>query len=126
LFASAAAVDRVIDAREAHTLGMPTPGENPGIGDLILYPKSGHSFSSAATGAAGVGPAVNYAGSHGYFNGDPELDGIFVASGAGIRKAVRLDRIRNLDVAPTIARLLGLDLGPVDGRVLEEILEPAR
>ncbi len=122
LFEGAEAVDRVIDAREAHTLGMPTPEENPGIGDLILYPKSGHSFSSAATGTAGVGPAVNYAGSHGYFNGDPELDGIFVASGAGIRQGVRLERIRNLDVAPTIARLLGLDLPNVDGRVLEEIL----
>jgi hypothetical protein len=34
--------------------------------------------------------------------------------------------VRNIDVAPTIARLLGLDLGPVDGRALEEILVPTR
>lgn len=122
LLAASEGIDRVVDAREAHTLGMPTPDENPGMGDLILYPKSGHAFSSAVTGTALTGPAVNYAGSHGYFNGDRELDGIFVASGAGIKPGVRLPRVRNLDVAPTIARLLDLDLRDVDGRVLEEIL----
>ena len=124
LFEGAPAIDRVIDAREAHALGMPTPDENAGMGDLILYPKAGHAFSGAAAGDAATGPALNYGGSHGYFNGDRELDGIFVAHGAGIRPGVRLERMRNLDIAPTIARLLGLQLGPVDGRVLEEILLP--
>ncbi|MES2693614.1 MAG: ectonucleotide pyrophosphatase/phosphodiesterase [Verrucomicrobiota bacterium] len=122
LLTKAEAVERVIDAREAHTLGMPTPEENAGMGDLILYAKAGYAFSSAVTGTAGTGPALNYSGSHGYFNGDPELDGIFVASGAGIKKGVTLPRVRNLDVAPTIARLLDLDLGPVDGKAMEAIL----
>ena len=73
-----------------------------------------------------AGPSINYGGSHGYFNGDPELDGIFIASGAGIKKGVHLDRVRNLDVAPTIARLLDLSIPKPDGRVLEEILAPAK
>ena len=73
-----------------------------------------------------AGPALNYAGSHGYFNGDRELDGIFIASGAGIKRGARLERVRNLDVAPTIARLLDLTLPKPDGRVLDEILGPAR
>lgn len=124
LFATAEGVERVIDAAEAHTLGMPTPAENQGMGELILYPKSGYSFSAAAAGDAPAGPAVNYGGSHGYFNGDRELDGIFIASGAGIKRGARLDRVRNLDVAPTIARLLDLSLPKPDGRVLEEILIP--
>jgi predicted AlkP superfamily pyrophosphatase or phosphodiesterase len=122
LFAGAEGVERVIDANEAHTLGLPTPAENQGMGELILYPKNGYSFMTAAAGDVIAGPAINYGGSHGYFNGDPELDGIFVASGAGIKKGVRLGRVRNLDVAPTIARLLDLSLPPPDGRVLEEIL----
>lgn len=126
IFGAMDAIDRVIDAREAHSLGMPTAEENPGMGDLILYPKPGHAFSAAPTGTALVGPAVNYGGSHGYFNGDPELDGIFVASGAGIKQGQRLERIRNIDVAPTIARLLGLELSNADGRVLEEILVSPR
>jgi len=126
LFAGATGVERVIDAAEAHTLGLPTPAENQGMGELILYPKAGYSFSAAVTGEATSGPSVNYGGSHGYANTDRELDGLFVASGAGIRPGTRVERVRNIDVAPTIARLLGLDLGPVDGRALEEIVEPAR
>ena len=47
----------------------------------------------------------------------------FVASGAGIRVGIRVDRVRNLDVAPTIAKLLGLDLPTATGDVIEEILE---
>ena len=126
MFAGAEGVERVIDAREAHSLGMPTPAENQGMGELILYPKAGYSFMTNPAGDVVAGPSINYGGSHGYFNGDRELDGIFVASGAGIKKGARLDRVRNLDVAPTIARLLGLELPPPDGRVLEEILIPSR
>ncbi len=124
LLAGLPGIDRVIDAREAHALGMPTPDENPGMGDLILYPKNGHSFRGEVAGAETKGPAVNYSGSHGYFNGDRELDGIFIAHGAGIRRGVEVERVRNLDVAPTIARLLALPLPGADGRVLVEILAP--
>jgi predicted AlkP superfamily pyrophosphatase or phosphodiesterase len=67
---------------------------------------------------------VNYGGTHGFLNSDPELDGIFIASGRGIKKGMVLDRMANLDVAPTIARLMGLKLPQADGRVLEEILAP--
>jgi predicted AlkP superfamily pyrophosphatase or phosphodiesterase len=126
LFAAAEGVERVIDAREAHTMGLPMPAENQGMGELILYPKNGYSFMATAAGDVVSGPAINYGGSHGYFNGDDELDGIFVASGAGIKPGVKLDRVRNLDVAPTIARLLDISLPPPDGRVLEEILESSK
>lgn len=122
LFTGAEGIDRVIDARDAHTLGLPTPDENQGMGDLILYPKNGHAFMNAVTGSDVIAPSPNYAGTHGYFNGDHELDGIFIASGAGIRKGVRLGRIRNVDVAPTIARLLDVPLPNVDGHPLNEIL----
>ncbi len=126
LFAGAEGVDRVIDASEAHALGLPTPEENQGMGELILYPKPGYSFNAGVAGEAASGPSINYGGSHGYPASDRDLDGLFLASGAGIRAGGRIERVRNLDVAPTIARLLGLDLGPVDGRVLEEILAPER
>ncbi len=55
-------------------------------------------------------------------NTDPELDGIFIASGRGIKKGIVLDRMANLDVAPTIAKLMSLKLPHADGRVLDEIL----
>ncbi|MDP3071713.1 MAG: alkaline phosphatase family protein [Opitutaceae bacterium] len=123
LFAATEGVAQVIDAATgAPALGMPTPAENQGMGDLILYPKAGYAFSAAAAGDAIIGPAVNYGGTHGYNSADPELDGIFLASGAGIKKGVKLDRVRNLDVAPTIARLLGVALPTADGKAIEEIL----
>ena len=122
MFAKTEGVDRVIDGKDGHTLGMPTPEENQGMGDLVLYPKPGYAFKNDAAGEAVVTPSVNYAGTHGYLNTDPELDGIFIASGRGIKKGIVLDRMANLDVAPTIAKLMSLKLPNADGRVLEEIL----
>jgi hypothetical protein len=46
----------------------------------------------------------------------------FIAAGAGVRAGVSLERVRLIDVAPTAARLLGIQAPPVEGRVLEEIL----
>lgn len=123
LFSATEGVAQVIDAATgAQALGMPTPAENQGMGDLILYPKTGYAFNAAPVGDAATGPATNYGGTHGYSSADPELDGIFVASGAGIKAGVKLDRMRNVDVAPTIARLLGVPLPDVEGTVLESIL----
>ena len=115
-------MDRVIDGNDAPSLGMPTPAENQGMGDLVLYPKPGYAFKNDAAGDAITAPSVNYAGTHGYFNGDPELDGIFIANGRAIKKGIVLDRMANLDVAPTIAKILGLNLPNPDGRVLDEVL----
>jgi hypothetical protein len=39
---------------------------------------------------------------------------------------VQLKEIQNVDVAPTIARLLGFTLPNADGRVLKEILADAK
>ena len=122
MFAQTEGVERVIDGKDGHTLGMPTPEGNRGMGDLVLYAKDGHAFNNAAAGDAVTAPTTNYGGTHGFFNGDPELDGIFIASGRGVKKGVVLERMANLDVAPTMAELMGLKLPQQDGRVLQEIL----
>jgi len=127
LFLTVEGVDRVMDGSEGPTLGMPTPEENQGMGDLILYPKAGYAFKNDAGGDAVITPSVNYGGTHGYLASDPELDGIFIASGRGIRKGVVIPRMANLDVAPTAAKLLDLRLPEIEGRVLDEILDqPAK
>ena len=46
----------------------------------------------------------------------------FVAAGAGIKPGARLKTINNIDVAPTIARLLRVQLPSAEGRVLTEFL----
>src|SRR5262245_12760192 len=47
-------------------------------------------------------------GSHGYLASDPEMDAIFIASGFGVKPGTKLERVANIDVAPTIAKLLSV------------------
>jgi len=123
LFAGTEGIAKVLDGHDGPTLGMPTPEENQGMGDLVLFAKSGYAFKDDAQGEAVIAPTQGYLGTHGYLADDPELDGIFIANGNGIKRGVSLPRIANLDVAPTIARLLGIALPEVEGRVLTEILD---
>lgn len=59
---------------------------------------------------------------HGYSPEKSDYNTLFIASGNGIRTGQALTSMRLIDEGPTLARLLGLDLGAVDGRVLEELL----
>ena len=122
LFAGMEGVAQVIEGDAATKLGMPLPSENPGMGDLVLFAKAGYAFKGAFDGEELVAPSSNYLGTHGYIASDPDLDGVFIATGCGIKQGARAARIRNLDVAPTIAALLGVELPASDGRVLSEFL----
>lgn len=115
-------VERVLDGSQGPELGMPTPADHEGMGDLILFAKDGYAFQATVDHDVTVVPTTGYLGTHGYPNSDPELDGIFIASGYGIRQGQQLPRVSNLDIAPTIGTLLGIELPEVDGRVLKEIL----
>ena len=53
------------------------------------------------------------------------MQAIFIAWGAGIPKGVRLGNITNLDVAPTIAALLGLEMKQAKGHTIEQIIKPS-
>jgi hypothetical protein len=57
-------------------------------------------------------------GAGGYLLPRPETAAGFVAWGRGVRPGVRIPRMRQTDIAPTIAQLLGVDLGEVEGRPL--------
>jgi len=59
---------------------------------------------------------------HGYLPTHPRMYTSLVLSGAGIKRGETIGHVRNLDIAPTVARLLGLTLENVSGRVLEEAL----
>lgn len=121
LCAGVEGVAKVIDGEQGPELGMPKPSENQGMGDLVLYAKAGYAFKDGVGGPV-VEESKGYLGTHGYPNSDPELDGIFIASGYGIKAGVKLPRMANLDVAPTLAELLEVKLPETDGRVLTEIL----
>jgi predicted AlkP superfamily pyrophosphatase or phosphodiesterase len=123
LFEQLEGVGKVLDGSEGPRLGMPTPEENQGMGDLILYAKAGYAFQAPAVGEEVVAESKNYLGTHGYPSDDPELDGVFLAWGYGIKPVAKLGRMANLDIAPTLAAILGVKLPEVEGRVLTEILD---
>ena len=54
--------------------------------------------------------------------GSPRHVSLLVMSGAGIASGRTIGHVRNVDVAPTIAALLGLALPNVEGRILTEAL----
>ena len=122
-FAAMEGIAKVLDGQDGPTLGMPTPEENQGMGDLVLFAKTGYAFKDDVRGEEIVGPSHGYLGTHGYLADDPDMDGIFIASGPGIKRGAKVGRIANLDVAPTVARLLGLTIPNAQGRVLGEILD---
>jgi len=60
---------------------------------------------------------------HGYLPTIPSYQTVFMAAGKGIRKNIQVSNVSLVDEAPTIAKLLGIDLGSTNGRCIEEILE---
>jgi predicted AlkP superfamily pyrophosphatase or phosphodiesterase len=115
-------VDAVVEPSDYARFGLPQPAASDQMGALFVTPRDGYSFTAPADGDVVVDAAEGSLGAHGYPATDPELGALFIASGAGIRPGVKLGVIDNVDVAPTMAELLGLTLGKVDGKALKQIL----
>jgi predicted AlkP superfamily pyrophosphatase or phosphodiesterase len=120
-FAAIKGVKQVVEPSDFAKYGFPAPNER--MADLVLFAEDRYAFASETKGevVADV-PAGSTPGAHGYASSDPAMNATFVAAGPGIKRGVKLASIRNLDVAPTVARLLGLEMKNIDGRVLSEIL----
>jgi len=59
-------------------------------------------------------------GMHGYSPNHPDMGAILVAMGRGVKPGTRLGATRNIDIAPTIAALLGIDPpAQCEGRPIE-------
>jgi len=117
-------LDRIVGPEEFAELGLPDPEDNPYQADMVLNALPGYMFSSAATGNDVVVPVSESGmrGMHGQLPTHPLMHATFVAVGAHIRPGTRLETIYAVDVAPTIAAILGLELPEASGRVLTEIL----
>ena len=115
-------VDAVVEPGDYARFGLPQPAASDQMGALFVTPREGYSFTAPADGDVVVDAAEGSLGAHGYPATDPDLGALFIASGAGIRSGVRLGVIDNVDVAPTMAAVLGLTLASADGKVLTQIL----
>ena len=110
-------IDKVIGQDGYAALGLPLPAKDPQMSQLLLTAKDGYSFSGSAGGPVTAALPQTH-GSHGYLAADPDLDALFIASGYGVRPGSAPPAIANIDVAPTIARLLGVPLPTAKGKPL--------
>ena len=115
-------IDKIVEPSDYASYGLPNPVDNEQMGALFLTAKDGYAFTAAAGDEVVVDAPAGSLGAHGYVGTDPDIRAMFIASGRGIKRGVRLDVIDAVDIAPTAARLLGVELPNVDGKVLRDIL----
>jgi len=117
-------IARVVRPEGFHALGYPryeedprVPGQYLVLGDVDTFPVADPDDPRATVRRR----ATPYHG-HGYLPGHPRMYPALVLAGRGVRRGERIGHVRHLDVAVTLARLLGVELPGSPGRVLEEAL----
>jgi predicted AlkP superfamily pyrophosphatase or phosphodiesterase len=113
-------IEHVYTNVEARSLGLPDDSTSDQAPQLYLTADPDYAFSSDVTGPLARTSAPK--GQHGYLNSMPEMQALFVASGAAIKPGIHLGVISNLRVAPTIAKILGVQLPDAKQPVLNETL----
>ncbi len=109
---------RLLERRELDQLGA-FPGAEFGIVAQV-----GYQLSNKLTGD--FLSATHDRGQHGYLPDMPEMHAAFIASGPDFRSGVRVPRLRMVDVAPTLAHVLDVELGDqVEGVVVPGLLAEA-
>jgi predicted AlkP superfamily pyrophosphatase or phosphodiesterase len=87
--------------------------QNPGVARLGDAP-----FVAATTTVS----MPNFYGAHGHDPELPVMSATFIAAGPQVREETTIRRMHNVDVAPTIMRILGITPPQLDGKALQEIL----
>ena len=108
-------VFRVVDRKDLDALGAYPEAL------LFVEPVDGYMVTAGFDGDEFVAPTATR-GSHGYLPDQPALYTGLIVSGAGVTPGLVIPRARQIDVGPTIARLLGIDLGDTDGAPMLGIL----
>jgi len=88
---------------------------------FALEAEDGFQIAGALTGAFTGKATVK--GQHGQLPWRAKLMTGFVAVGPGAKAGASVEKIRLIDIAPTVAKVLNLDMKDVEGRVLSEVLK---
>lgn len=115
-------VQAVFDAEEFARIGQPTPEQNPRGADLWLAAKREYAFSESSSGDLTVNKNAKTTGTHGFLPDQPDMLSLCIVSGPGLKPGTKLGKIRAIDVAPTVARILGVDLPTAEGKPIEQLL----
>jgi type I phosphodiesterase/nucleotide pyrophosphatase len=108
------------------------------FGDVFALMVEGYNFDgtqSPVVPRLGDGDAIvtavysvpNFYGAHGHDSERESMSAIFMAAGPDLKQRRRLRDVRNIDVAPTVLEILGIEPAPtVDGEVIDRALERER
>ncbi|SFJ16913.1 alkaline phosphatase family protein [Planctomicrobium piriforme] len=118
-------VEEIFEPSQYDKIGQFTPTADRRAPDLWVAAKSGYAFSDSDAGDDVVAPRAP-GGTHGYLPSHDDLQASLILSGAGIESGVDLGHVTNLDVAPTVARLLGINLPTAEGKPLEAALKKTK
>ncbi len=109
-------------------------GTGPRVGDLIVSAHPPYFIEDAAlwpwflrwlqyVGPDFLGSGGSLKASHGYPTGTPGVEGILYTWGSAFAVGRRIERVRAIDIHPTVMHVLGLEPGrPVDGAVADALL----
>ncbi len=106
----ASGVGRVIDRDQIAALGGA-----PDM-DFFVDARIGYNIDGRLTGPLVAPPSEK--GTHGYFPDHPKMHATLIIDGPALRRTGSLGEVDMRDIAPTVARILGVDLPSADGRPL--------
>lgn len=115
-------VQKIVDSEGFADIGVADPHRDPHAPDFVLFAKMGYVFGDTAAGQLPFQEKPERKGSHGHNAELSDLHATFVAWGVGINAGEQLGEIDNRSVAPTIARLLDIELPNVEGEPLVHAL----
>lgn len=122
-FANVPGIRKILTRENCAAYGVADPAVDPHAPDVMLLADEGYYFGDSSNGAIPVVDKPERRGTHGHDPEIPDLKATFVAWGVGIRPGTVLGEVRNTDVAPTLAKLLGITLPDTDGEPLLEALQ---
>ncbi len=128
LFVGMEGVDGVYTKAEIENLNLYNLYNENRCGDVVIVSKYGYQVAGSTWGpyenaVENVHEDRYRAGSHGYPGDLQDMWGIFLAYGAHIRRA-NLGEVRQTDVAPTIAAILGFPPSEdTEGRTLDVLIQ---
>jgi predicted AlkP superfamily pyrophosphatase or phosphodiesterase len=102
-------------------------------GDVLALMAEGYNFDGAqaplvarlgdGAAAATIYSVPNFYGAHGHDSTLPSMSAILYAAGPSVKQGHKVDVVHNVDVAPTVLRILGVTPAPtVEGTVLDRML----
>jgi predicted AlkP superfamily pyrophosphatase or phosphodiesterase len=121
-------IHRVVTPEEFHSLGQPRYEESPyAFGNYLILPDiDTYLVADAKDASMERKRMATPSHSHGYLPTHPRMYPSLVLFGSGIRKGETIGHVKQVDLAPTVARLLGLQMEHLSGRVLDEALAPSQ